>query len=433
MTLSCRRLCAITERVLYASITLSQPYEDPSCTISRRTCCLARTLVLQAERAKHIRSLSFTMVMSYELQQKELGLEVWQEAVRRGGKFFDRFSTQAKIYWHRMFSYHLSWARLLLCLLPSLEELRLEGIEQSGFSPFCPHRFTPEPFKLLTDWIIDEGQSDPSLIPGLRKLKRLQLATSYFEIAWLKLKNLECLHIGLDSRIARYGLTEAEITQNSSISTLVLECSIFTMNSEYPRKNFEFFGDLKNLRKLCLYITDLYQFEGDVVCPISIDGNDVDLLLASFKSPLELLEIQPLEDSDPKFMDRIPLVSRIALFNLKSISIPQAILFGAKYRESQLVAELLPQTIEVLSISYPTPEIKMWLAKLVGKIEHFPELKKIMLFNQDPCLYLLPRWIEEQCEKKNRSIEILFRGPKRVRLAEQKICWWNSGDCCSHV
>ncbi|KAF2251697.1 hypothetical protein BU26DRAFT_561508 [Trematosphaeria pertusa] len=419
LCLTCRTLRPSAQETLYTAPALWEHYCISYIGALDIFMRFTRTLLDRPDLAHHVRFLRVVIGSDYyKISPHEFHLDAAHkiiEGLPTGGKRNGRAA-----FWMQLIheGNWPAWGGLLLSLVPRLLELELELISHRGLTHelsihdnnrYLRHGASSLLGSLDTVYWPDENNKPLSVlldlpsIAGLRSLTKLKFLGVYLNADWLKLPNLASLEIGRDCHcpdLTGMRLNSPTTYTQPRISSLQLDVPTSLLlpylRSSWPLRSLdptfitsENFGNVRQL-SICFtntgWVDPYYSAPRDFLHQRSQGDMSVFLdRLQSISGTLETLRIWHYSDTDTYFFQFIkPLISLAGFTKLKTLTIPQEFLLGPDYGKPDASwhplepPALLPNSLETLTILFPTLHILGWLEK-GARLEQLGGLKNVVI------------------------------------------------------
>jgi len=256
---------------------------------------------------------------------------------------------------------------ILLKLLPSLSSLTINSYGMGEY-----------PFYQMFGSDFYYGERDVSSVAGLAKLESLFLTGGLFDPLWFTLPKLRQLSIALDVREAK--LPEVP----SPIQSLIIHCEAISilLPPDFPGHwALGFAQRLNGLRDLTFDMTDILTWVG-------VQNGSWAYLIdrLTFSAPtleyLRIMDGKAYSDLPAWFDTATPFHSMTNFTQLKGLYVPQGALLAnghatGRSENQNLAAQLLPRSIQNLTIRHPTLKIFSWLEEMCTVNYLYPHLQHI--------------------------------------------------------
>jgi len=429
---TCRKLLSPAEDILYEAPVIGRPYSEEyqnPIAMRNRVFTFAQTLLHHPRLASKVRLFSVSASKGgAEFIVHPDAMSLAAGCLREIGLHSAPWANRVGDWMRRLKAGDgVAWTGLILTIVPKLRNLTIEILSDTGFTTASTYdsyyRYRHEPLEGLFGYL-DETSDPAALLPpdltailGLCRLETLHYLGYDIASSWISLPRLQTLKIAHECRCPdlKRAQTQNEIpSPGINVQNVVLEISTLLLNfnptirSGALEVRFVSSSLYPGLSEVKLYLnnqqynpdysfveddedSDQYQEHIDII-ETSGQG-EADMLLnrmTSLSQTLTELWIDVYKDLDSSFLHYVdPFSSFCAFQALTQLSLPQILLLGADYgvprqqHQSVPVHQLLPHSLEHLTITAPFVSVVDWLEELRYQGQFNTRLKTIELVCSD--------------------------------------------------
>ncbi|KAF2826402.1 hypothetical protein CC86DRAFT_417508 [Ophiobolus disseminans] len=426
LTLTCRTTRDAAQEALYAGLKLACPYgisREWSPTNKWDTFLLARTLLERPALAGKVKALFLVAEYNISSAQERDDWEVTYNTALTVIRGLNRIYAEMASSWEARAEQwcqalkgntDVAWAGVILAVTPNLKDLALEILTEHGLRTeilyLDTNRYLSNPIEAFVG---ADPRFDLRLIPGLRSVTGCEYIGRDLDWSSCTLPRVKSLIISPEpymEDVEDIRATDPGFFRECKVEAVRMDCKTYAFwsqglynptpmlqSSVFTNTNFPF---LKALF-LCFHNLDLDQdrarndYQRGVVRMVdNFPDSACDFMLsriAGLASTLESLEVYVDDNNDMDWVEHVDNLSTLCQFsNLKRLAMPQDFLIGRNYGvglPSQCwilgsITRVLPSSLEEITVTLPTLQIRGWIQDLLYHQISFPQLRKFNI----PCI-----------------------------------------------